>query len=149
MKKILFYLSNRFILVLIMLGLFVIVNIIYTHTILPSTSTRDFWFYSGLLMLLFSILFIEPFYTSPKNIVTNSLPLILSYLAIHDEFKDSTLWLCTFVFLLVCFLLSLVSIALQSENESQENLNNRISNFIRKYVSIVGNGKIIYSIVFA
>jgi hypothetical protein len=148
LKKLLFYLSNRFILVLLMLGVFLIVNIIYTHTLLPGTSTRDFWFYSGLLMLLFSILFIEPFYTSPKNIITNSLPLILSYLAIHDEFKDSTLWLWTFVFLIICFLFSIVSIALQSENESQENLNNRISNFIRKYVSIVGNGKIIYSIVF-
>lgn len=115
---------------------------------MPSTNTKDTWFYSGLLLLLFSIIFVEPFYTSPKNIITNAIPLLISYIAIKSDFKDNYLWHFTFWFVFVCFLSALISIALQDQNESSESQKNKIAERIRTVVSIIATGKVIYSLVF-
>ncbi|WP_329806181.1 ATP-binding protein [Flavobacterium facile] len=148
MKKIIFYLSNRFILAIAFTLLFFIIHYFYTSSVLPSTNTKDTWFYSGLLLLLFSIIFVEPFYTSPKNIITNTIPLLISYIAIKNDFKDSSVWYYTFWFVFLCFLLALISLALHDTNESSESTKNKIAEKIRTIVSIIATGKIIYSLVF-
>lgn len=147
-KFVFYYLSNRFVLAIVFVFLFFIVNYIYTSSILPSTSTRDTWFYSGLLLLLFSIIFVEPFYTSPKNIITNTIPLLISYVAIKNDFKDNFLWHFTFWFVFICFITALVCLALQNQNESSESKINKIAERIRVFVSAVATGKVIYSVVF-
>lgn len=148
MKRIIFYLSNRFILAIAFTLLFFIIHYFYASSILPSTNTKDTWFYSGLLLLLFSIIFVEPFYTSPKNIITNTIPLLISYIAIKNDFKDDSLWYYTFWFVFSCFLFSLVSLALHDTNESSESKKNKIAEKIRTIVSIIATGKLIYSLVF-
>jgi hypothetical protein len=148
MKRIIYYLSNRFILAVVFIILFFIVNYIYTSNILPSTNTRDTWFYSGLLLLLFSIIFVEPFYTSPKNIITNTIPLLISYVAIKSDFKDNSLWHFTFWFVFACFITALICLALQNQNESSESKINKFAERIRVIVSVVATGKVIYSLVF-
>lgn len=148
MKRIIFYLSNRFILAIAFTLLFFIIHYFYASSVLPSTNTKDTWFYSGLLLLLFSIIFVEPFYTSPKNIITNTIPLLISYIAIKNDFKDDSLWHYTFWFVFSCFLLALVSLALHDTNESSESKKNKIAEKIRTILSIIATGKLIYSLVF-
>ena len=79
MKKFLrnlsFLLKNRFVLFGVFFAFFVIVQYQSFGTILPSTEMKDLWFYSGIFMVLFSMLFIEPFYTSPKNVITNAIQI--------------------------------------------------------------------------
>lgn len=148
MEKLKFYLTNRFILLLVSIVLFIGVHYLLTDSILPDTSTKNVWFYSGLFMLFFSILFIEPYYSSPKNVITNSIPLLLVYLSIQSSFKNEALWLLTITVISVLIILSFVAIALTSENESPDSLRNKLSNRIKNIAVYIGRGKVIYSFIF-
>ncbi len=148
MDKLKFYLTNRFILLLVSIVLFIGLHYLLTDSILPNTSTKNVWFYSGLFMLFFSILFIEPYYSSPKNVITNSIPLLLVYLSIQSSFKNETLWYATITLISVLIVLSIVAIALASENESPDSFRNKLSNRIKNIAVFVGRGKVIYSFVF-
>ncbi len=148
MDKLKFYLTNRFILLLVSIVLFIGLHYFLTDSILPDTSTKNVWFYSGLFMLFFSILFIEPYYSSPKNVITNSIPLLLVYLSIQSSFKNVSLWYLTITLINVLIILSIVAIALASENESPDSLRNKLSNRIKNIAVFVGRGKVIYSFVF-
>ena len=48
-------------------------------------------------MVVFSTLFIEPYYTSPKNVITNAIPLFLVLLAIKDSLPNSIFWWICFI----------------------------------------------------
>lgn len=148
MDKIKFYLTNRFILLLVTIVLFCGLHYLLTDSILPDTSTKNAWFYSGLFMLFFSILFIEPYYSSPKNVITNSIPLLLVYLSIQSSFKNDALWYITIALIGILIVLSIVAIALASENESPDSLKNKLSNKVKNIAVFVGRGKVIYSFVF-
>ncbi|OWW25455.1 hypothetical protein B4Q04_07500 [Zobellia sp. OII3] len=148
MDKIKFYLTNRFILLLVTIVLFCGLHYLLTDSILPDTSTKNVWFYSGLFMLFFSILFIEPYYSSPKNVITNSIPLLLVYLSIRSSFKNDALWYVTIALISVLIIFSIVAIALASENESPVSLRNKLSNRIKNIAVFIGRGKVIYSFVF-
>ncbi|WP_340075066.1 ATP-binding protein [Leptobacterium sp. I13] len=115
---------------------------------MPDTSTKNIWFYSGLFMLFFSILFIEPYYSSPKNVITNSIPLLLVYLSIKESFTNDTLWYFTISLIGILIILSIIAIALTSDNESTESARNKLSNLLKNIAVFVGRGKVIYSFVF-
>lgn len=148
MDKLKFYLTNRFILLLVSIVLFIGLHYLLTDLILPDTSTENIWFYSGLFMLFFSILFIEPYYSSPKNVITNSIPLLLVYLSIQSSFKNDALWYVTIALISVLIILSIVAIAVGSENESPGSLRNKLATRIKTIAVFVGRGKVIYSFVF-
>lgn len=99
-------------------------------------------------MLLFSILFIEPYYSSPKNVITNSIPLLLVYISIKESFTDDTLWYSTILLIGFLIILSITAIALTSDNESPDSRRNKLSNSIKNIAVFVGRGKVIYSFVF-
>ena len=91
-KNVTFLSKNRFIIFGVFLVVFMILQYLTFHTLLPSTDTKDLWFYSGIFMALFSILFIEPYYTSPKNVITNTIPLLLVFLSIKTDFDNQMFW---------------------------------------------------------
>lgn len=99
-------------------------------------------------MLFFSILFIEPYYSSPKNVITNSIPLLLVYLSIKGSFTNYTLWYFTISLIGILIVLSIIAIALTSDNESPESARNKLSNHLKNIAVFVGRGKVIYSFVF-
>ena len=148
MDKLKFYITNRFILLLVSIAFFIGIHYLITDSILPDTSTKNIWFYSGLFMLFFSILFIEPYYSSPKNVITNSIPLLLVYVSIKESFTNDTLWYFTIALIGVLIALSIIAIALTANNESFESSRNKLSNNIKKIAVFVGRGKVIYSFVF-
>lgn len=148
MNKFQFYITNRFILFIAACLLFVGAHYLFTNTLLPDTSTKNLWFYSGLFMLLFSILFIEPYYSSPKNVITNSIPLVLVYLSIKGSFNDEIVWWISIGLILMLLTLSILSLALSNQQFSPEAPVNKFSNRLKNLVVIFGQGKVIYSFVF-
>lgn len=148
MDKIRFYLTNRFILFLLLMISFIGINYYYTGLLLPSTETKDLWFYTGLFMLLFSFFFIEPFYTTPKNVITNAIPLLLVYISIKDSFADYNLWIISFSIISALVILSIVAMTLHVKDESENSIKNRIASFIKSIVVTIGQAKVLYSFVF-
>lgn len=148
MDKIKFYIKNRFILLIASAVLFVGIHYLFTGSILPDTSTKNIWFYSGLFMLFFSILFIEPYYSSPKNVITNSIPLLLVYISVKESFVHQGLWFATISIICLLLIISVSAIAISSENESPESKKNKVSKTLKNVAVFFGRGKIIYSFVF-
>lgn len=148
MDKLKFYITNRFILLIISVILFVGIHYLFTGSILPDTTTKNNWFYSGLFMLFFSILFIEPYYSSPKNVITNSIPLLLVYVSVKKSFTHNGLWVTTISIIGLLLIVSIVAIAISSDNESPDSTRNKISATLKNIAVFFGRGKIIYSFVF-
>lgn len=148
MNKIKFYIANRFVLFIFCIVIFVSLNYLFTKQFLPGTSTKDIWFYSGLFMILFSVLFIEPFYTSPKNVITNSIPLLLVYLSIRESYKSIIVWRFSFGVIIFLLLISIIAMALSKEEESEDSTRNKVANRLKELAVLLGQGKVIYSAVF-
>ncbi len=139
---------NRFFVFAIFLAIFVAVTYFFFGTLLPTTETKNLWFYSGIFMVLFSLLFIEPYYTSPKNVITNTIPLLLVFTAIRPTIVHVAVWYTAMACLLGLLILSLFSLALYDSDKSPDNLKNKLANRIKNWVVLVGQGKVLYSAVF-
>jgi len=141
-------LKNRFYLLLIFSVVFIAGNYFTTGNLLPTTDTKDLRFYSGLFMVLFSILFIEPYYTSPKNVITNTIPLLLVFLSIKNTFENKIIWHIVFWSICGILIFSIIPLALADENKSPDHRKNKIATKLKEIVVLVGKGKIIYSAIF-
>lgn len=139
---------NRFVIFAVFLGVFITTYHIYFGAWLPSTDTKDIWFYSGLFMVLFSILFIEPYYTSPKNVLTNVIPLLLVFLAIKTSFNNPIFWWAAIILFLGLLISSIISLALEDNTKSPDHWKNKVATSIKNVVIIIGQGKVLYSAVF-
>ena len=148
MNKIRFYLHNRFILFVLSVVIFLVTNYLFSGSILPTTETKDIWFYSGLFMVLFSVLFIEPFYSSPKNVITNTIPLLLVYTSIQQSFKSEVLWWISIGVILLLITISIIAMALSDEETSEDSIRNKVSSILKSIAVLIGQGKVIYSAVF-
>lgn len=118
------------------------------HTLLPSTDTKNLWFYSGIFMALFSVLFIEPYYTSPKNVITNTIPLLLVFLSIKTDFDNQIFWWLAVTVFLLLLLVSIIAMTLDDKNKSPDHLKNRVANTLKNLAVIIGRGKVLYSSIF-
>src|SRR5690606_23153279 len=127
---------------------FSILSYLFSGSWLPSTDTKNLWFYSGLFMVLFSIFFIEPYYTSPKNVIANVTPLLLVFLSIRHSFANQSIWLISVSVLLVFLVASIITIALSDENQSEDHWRNKYSSLIKKTLVLLGTGRVLYSAVF-
>lgn len=116
-------------------------NYYFTKTFLPSPDTKNLWFYSGLFMMVFSILFIDPYYSSPKNVITNTIPLALTLIPIKDVFVDLKIWWVSFGVVIALLVASLAALVLNDETKSENHIQNRISIFLKNSVVIFGQGK--------
>lgn len=141
-------LNNRFIVGLAFIAVFFGAHKYFTGYYLPTTDTRDLWFYSGIFMVLFSVLFIEPYYTSPKNVITNTIPLLLVLLSVKSSFGNNSLWHISFWSLFSLFILSVGVLWLTDDDQSPTCLRNTIANFLKQTILIFGRGKFVYSLVF-
>lgn len=147
-ENIIFLLKNRFVFFLAANVIFILSYYLYSGSLLPSADTKNLWFYAGLFMVLFSILFIEPYYTSPKNVISNTIPLLLVFLSIKSSFSNPIFWWAAMVVILLLLLASIVSMALEDKDKSPDHKRNKISEFLKDAVVVVGRGKVLYSSVF-
>ncbi|KKP69660.1 hypothetical protein A2X44_03840 [candidate division CPR3 bacterium GWF2_35_18] len=147
-KNISFLTKNRFIIFGIFFVVFVIVQYFSFGTFLPSTETKDLWFYSGIFMIMFSILFVEPYYTSPKNVITNVIPLLLVFLAIKTSFENIVFWWTTIVILILLLAASIIALSLDDKDKSPDYWGNKVATKLKDVVVIIGQGRVLYSSVF-
>lgn len=140
--------KNRFILFVLFIGVFVVISHFFSGELLPGTDVNELWFYSGIFMLLFSILFIEPYYTSPKNVITNATPLLLVFLSIKSLIDSQVLWWWLFSIILFLLIASIIAIALEDKDKSPDHNRNKVSDYLKRSVVFIGQGKVIYSGVF-
>ena len=140
--------TNRFFLFGFFCVFFVGINFCFTKTFLPTPETKNLWFYSGLFMVVFSTLFIEPYYTSPKNVITNAIPLFLVLLAIKDSLSNSIFWWSAIIFLIGLLLISVISILLNDKNKSPDHYKNKITEKLKNFSVLIGQGRVLYSAVF-
>jgi len=82
-------LKNKLVLFSLLLGITLILSKWLTGEFFPSTSDNNLWFYSGIFMVLVSSFFIEEYYTSPRNILANILPLVVIFVAVKQIFIDN------------------------------------------------------------
>lgn len=141
--------KNRFVIFGIFLAGFMFINyFIFDKSVLPSTDTKDLWFYSGLFMTLFSILFIEPYYSSPKNVITNTIPLFLVFMSIKNSFENQVFWWIGIIFILSLLILSMTAMLLENKNKSIDDWHNIVADKIKRFVVLFGQGRVLYSSVF-
>lgn len=147
-QKLQFFVTNRIILFFLLLSIFFISYYLYSGSFFPSTETKDIWFYSGLFMVVFSIFFVEPYYTSPKNVITNVIPLLLVFLSIKSSFPNTVFWNISFIVIITLLIISITAMALENKNISPDHINNKIADCLKKIVVIVGRGRVLYSCIF-
>lgn len=140
--------KNRYAILVIFFAAFFVVTYSFTGETFPSADTKNTWFYSGLSMLIFSILFIEPYYSSPKNAITNSVPLLLVLLSIKEGFGSMVFWWFAFWICLLIVIVAVVAIELSDANASPDSRKNKVAEYLRRSVVFIGQGKVLYSIFF-
>ncbi|MDO8658431.1 MAG: hypothetical protein Q7K55_06825, partial [Candidatus Levybacteria bacterium] len=139
---------NRFFLLIFFGTIFIGLNWLFVGDLFPDPNTTNLWFYSGIFMVLFSILFIEPYYSSPKNVITNVIPLLLVFLSIKSDFLNLKPWIFAMIILLGLLTSSIMALALEDKNKSPDHKRNKIAEWLKNLVVLVGQGKVLYSAVF-
>ena len=148
MKKIIFGATSKLGIFLIFLIVYIFVNLFFGTQIIPSAENSGLWFYSGLFMLYFSILFIEPYYTSPKNVISNVIPILLLLLPIKKSFEYPSLWLFLLIFCGILLLFSLLAMYCENQTKSPNVWQNRLSVQLVKVVNALGRARVVYSLCF-
>lgn len=141
-------LRNRFVLLLGYTCILVLLNWYFVGNPLPNPDTANLWFYSGIFMVLFSILFIEPYYSSPKNVMTNAIPLLLVFLSIQSDFTNLVPWIVAVAILAGLLVLSIAVLLLEDKHKSPDHISNRASESLKNFVILVGQGRVLYSASF-
>ncbi len=141
-------LRNRLFLFFGFFVLIITLTKVATGSYFPSTETKDLWFYSGIFMVLFSVLFIEPYYSSPKNVIANTVPLLLVFLAVENDFTNKTQWSLIIMFVIALLAVSVLSMSLRDENKSPDAKTNKLAEKLKNIAVLLGRGKVLYSAVF-
>lgn len=143
-----YFLTNRFVVFIGIVVIFFFSFYLHSGSLFPSADIKDLWFYSGLFMVLFSILFIEPYYTSPKNVIANTVPLLLVFLSIKSSFVNQSFWFWAIIIITNILLASIVSLVLEDKNKSPSHVKNKISEFLKNIAVYIGRGRVLYSLIF-
>jgi hypothetical protein len=112
---------NKFFLFVILLIITLGFSYLINGSFIPENDHKNLWFYSGLLMVLISSFFIEEYYTSPRNILANQLPLIVIMIAVRGIFTENNdlwLWWIGFIYVLIIVSISALSIILSDGKHS-------------------------------
>lgn len=107
------------------------------------------WFWGGFAMLIFSIYYIEPHFTAPTNVFTNSFALFLLIGSLNiEDFGSYFWWWSSISILAIIILFSLFSKIIYNKNKSDDFIINNITNKITSTLELFGSGKVLYSASF-
>ncbi len=76
---------------LTLLGVLACLALKITGSSIPDAGLSGTWFYSGLVMLLFTTFFVEPYFSGPKNVMTHTLAVVLVLLSAKVELESISL----------------------------------------------------------
>ena len=104
---------------------------------------------SSLIMLSFTTLLAEHFFTRPTDVVASSVSILLLLSPIHAELKDMGLWYWIFWgYSAVLLIASLLALLLLSPEKSQADPMNRASKILKTLVIRFGNGRTLWFFLF-
>jgi uncharacterized protein len=134
---------------LFFLGVSLLFSYWITGELFPTAETKNLWFYSGIMMVLFSMFFVEPYYTAPTNVIANSFAILLLLISVQKEMLLwPTLhagWVVLFVYTSAMLLLALIATLLHNKEKSAESMQNRAALGLKDVSMRFGSGKVLFS----
>jgi len=104
---------------------------------------------SSLIMLSFTTLMAEHFFTRPTDVVASAVSILLLLSPIHSELKDMGLWYWIFWgYSATVLILSLFALLLLSPEKSPADLMNRASIILKTLAIRFGNGRFLWFTLF-
>jgi hypothetical protein len=105
--------------------------------------------FAALVMLSFSTLFLEHFFTTPTDVVASTLSILLLLSPIHAELSRFGSWYNWFVtYNALLLLTSLTALLLLDGAQSELSLQNRVSAQLKRLAAFLGNGRFLYFTLF-
>ncbi|MCG8089744.1 MAG: hypothetical protein JAY62_08350 [Candidatus Thiodiazotropha endolucinida] len=131
-------------LVLLLVGYFIF------KTPLDALSNKGIVIISALIMLSFTTLLAEHFFTRPTDVVASSVSILLLLSPIHSELKDMELWYWIFWgYSSAMLVTSLLSFFLLSPEKSPNDQINKASAILKTIAIRFGNGRFLWFSLFA
>lgn len=122
-----------------------LLSIIYWHfnaTIFPK-DTIGFVIYSSLLLLSFTSLILEHYFTKPTDVLASSIAVLLTITPIQKSLAEFGVWYnVLFFFIFSLSVISVFSLALFAPDKSEDAPQNKISRLLKDFVVRFGNSKV-------
>ncbi|MDG0970175.1 MAG: hypothetical protein P8O06_10080, partial [Porticoccaceae bacterium] len=104
---------------------------------------------SALIMLSFTTLLAEHFFTRPTDVVASAVSILLLLSPIHSELKDMGLWYWIFWgYSAVLLIASLLALLLLNPEKSPADPMNRASMILKTLSVRFGNGRFLWFVLF-
>ena len=140
--------TQRIILFAIFLGTLAILYF-FNHDFRNLNDTIKVVIISTLIMLSFTSLFLEHFFTTPSDVLASSLAIILLLAPIKDMLNNFGKWYYIYLsYIVAVFIISLFALLLLDSSEPDSSTKNRISGILKSIVVHIGNGRWLFSILF-
>ena len=141
--------GQRILVFLVALSLLVVTYLIHWHVV-SQTGGIGVVVFSSLVMLSFTSLLAEHFFTRPTDVVASTLSVLLLISPLYALLSESGIWYWVLwgysgIFLVV----SLVSLLLLDSTKPSTTLQNRASKKLKMIAVFFGNGRFLWFLVFA
>ena len=116
--------------------------------LLPPTTAKGLWFYSGLASILLGNLLVTPFFTKPVDAISYSVVAGIAVYSVNTwsdwMFFDKVLFIISLIF---CFIVICVSFIAILTKDSTSKVGQQWSNTLRIISDAFGNQTVIFSLV--
>ena len=110
---------------------------------------RAVFIFSALIMLSFTTFLIEHYFTKPTDTLATAISVLLMMAPVRPLLADTGVWYNVIViYNFALAALALAALMLLDKNKSPNAIENRISGFIYNMLKVIGNGRIIWFLVF-
>ena len=123
-----------------------------TGSILPASGIGSAWFYTGFLLLLFAMFYVEPHYGAPRNVMTHCLAGIVALLSVrgslsgHAAIEHWSWWVLAYCCLFLA--VSWLAINLSDPEQSLNYWGNKAGEVLKESAVTFGSARVIYSLLF-
>ena len=131
-----------------MLSLLIVISIFNAEV--SELGDKGILIMSALIMLSFTIMFAEHYFTRPTDVIASTVAILLLLSPLHDQLNELGDWYWFFwsynAFVLI---MALTSLLLFDANLSETSKQYRMSKFLKIVASSLGNGKFLWFTLFA
>lgn len=105
---------------------------------------------SALIMLAFTILFLEHYFTRPTDVIASAIAILLLLSPMHENLHAMGAWYWVFwIYSAILLIVALASLLLFDANVSETALKNRVAKALKIAAIRFGNGKLLWFTLFA
>jgi len=142
--------KERLFILLLYIGILLVVSYWTLSVWIPPVNSKGLWFYAGLAALLMGSLLETPFYTSPKDAISNSVAAILTLISVNiwtpqNGLIDHVLWMGVVIYAVVTIIFSVMAIVLK---DATTNWKQNVGRVATIFSSTIGTPKWMFSAVY-